>query len=171
MQTATAQPIVVPPTFLGELSPSYAGFWKRFAASIVDQLILSLLSFFVLLPLFALIGVDMLAPSIDATDLQSGFLILFLEMYVVTILLLLVAQWLYYALMESMAGATLGKMLLRIEVTDLDGDRVSFGRATARYFGKILSSLTFGIGYLMAGFTQQKQALHDMVSGCLVVDR
>jgi uncharacterized RDD family membrane protein YckC len=53
----------------------------------------------------------------------------------------------------------------------MNGNRISFGRATGRYFGKILSGLTFTIGYIMAGFTQQKQALHDMIAGCLVINK
>ena len=72
--------------------------------------------------------------------------------------------------MESSAKqATVGKMALGIIVTDLDGRRIGFGRATGRYFAKILSALTLGIGFLMAGFTERKQALHDMVASCLVV--
>jgi len=65
--------------------------------------------------------------------------------------------------------ATMGKMALGIIVTDLEGNRVSFGRATGRYFAKILSALILLIGYMMTGFTQKKQALHDMIAGTLVI--
>ncbi len=78
--------------------------------------------------------------------------------------------WLYFTLMESSSKqGTLGKMALGLAVTDLDGSRISFGRATGRYFGRIISSLIIGIGYIMAGFTDKKQALHDMMAGCLVI--
>jgi uncharacterized RDD family membrane protein YckC len=81
-----------------------------------------------------------------------------------------VAQWLYFALLESSSKqATVGKMALGIRVTDLDGRRITFGRATGRHFGKILSGLILGIGFLMAAFTERKQALHDMLAGTLVV--
>jgi uncharacterized RDD family membrane protein YckC len=81
-----------------------------------------------------------------------------------------VGVWLYHTLMESSSlQATLGKMALGIVVTDLDGGRISFGRATARYWSQILSALILGIGYLMAGFTERKQALHDMIAKTLVV--
>lgn len=81
-----------------------------------------------------------------------------------------VAQWLYHALMESSAKqATLGRMALGIRVTDLNGNRIGFGRATGRYFAKILSALILGIGFLMAAFTAKKQALHDIPAGTLVV--
>ena len=78
--------------------------------------------------------------------------------------------WLYFALMESSANqATLGKMAIGIKVTDMSGRRIGFGQATGRYFGKILSSMILLIGYIMAAFTEKKQALHDMLAGCLVV--
>jgi Tfp pilus assembly major pilin PilA len=65
--------------------------------------------------------------------------------------------------------ATPGKLLLRIHVTDLAGRRIGFGRATGRHFARILSSLIFYVGYLMAAFTWRRQALHDMLAGTLVV--
>ncbi|PCI24877.1 hypothetical protein COB57_03855 [Candidatus Peregrinibacteria bacterium] len=80
--------------------------------------------------------------------------------------------YIYYAKMESSENqATLGKMALGMKVTDMNGKRISFGRASGRYWGKILSGLTILIGYIMAGFTDKKQALHDMMAGCLVVNK
>jgi len=76
----------------------------------------------------------------------------------------------YFALMESSPyQATLGKMALGIKVTDYAGRRISFARAVGRYLGKIISSIILGIGYLLAGFSAKKQALHDMIAGTLVV--
>jgi uncharacterized RDD family membrane protein YckC len=84
----------------------------------------------------------------------------------------IVVGWLYFALMESSEKqATLGKQALGIQVTGLDGERITFGRATGRHFAKWLSSITLGIGYIMAAFTERKQCLHDMVANCLVVNR
>jgi uncharacterized RDD family membrane protein YckC len=81
-----------------------------------------------------------------------------------------ILQWLYFSLMESSVWqATVGKKLLGLTVTDLEGRRISFGRATGRYFAKIISSLILFIGYMMAGFTEKKQALHDMIAGTLVL--
>ena len=78
-------------------------------------------------------------------------------------------SWLYFALLESSArGATLGKMALSMRVTDLEGRRISFMRATGRYFAKYLSGMILAIGYIMAAFTAKKQALHDMLAGTLV---
>jgi uncharacterized RDD family membrane protein YckC len=52
---------------------------------------------------------------------------------------------------------------------DENGDRIGFWRATGRYFGKILSALILGIGFMMAGWTHRRQALHDKLAGCLVI--
>jgi uncharacterized RDD family membrane protein YckC len=60
-------------------------------------------------------------------------------------------------------------MVLGISVTDLSGNRISFGRATGRYFSKIISGIIFCIGYIMAAFTAKKQALHDIMASTLVV--
>jgi len=84
-------------------------------------------------------------------------------------ILLLLVDWLYFAGSEcSSAQATPGKKALGLMVTNLDRERISFGRATARYFSKILSELTLYIGYVMIGFTAKKQGLHDMIAGTLV---
>ena len=82
------------------------------------------------------------------------------------------AGWLYYALFESSKyGGTLGKMAVGIKVTDIEGRRVSFARATGRYFARIVTNMTLLIGYIMAGFTEKKQALHDILANCLVVKK
>ena len=84
----------------------------------------------------------------------------------------MISLWLYFALTESSEmQATPGKRCCKIIVTDLHGNRVSFGRASGRYFAKIVSVLTLGIGFLMAGLTQRKQALHDLIADCLVLRR
>ncbi|MER3416968.1 MAG: hypothetical protein C4297_12250 [Gemmataceae bacterium] len=72
---------------------------------------------------------------------------------------------------SSRTQATLGKMALGITVTDLEGNRIGFGKATGRFFGKIISALIFYIGFVMAAFTEKKQGLHDMMAGCLVVNK
>jgi len=81
-----------------------------------------------------------------------------------------VLYWLYFALMDSSSTqGTLGKMAVGIKVCDMNGQRLSFGHATGRYFAKILSGLTLMVGYVMVAFTEKKQGLHDMVASTLVV--
>ena len=84
----------------------------------------------------------------------------------------LVVNWLYYTLLESSEWqATLGKRALSMSVTDLNGNRISWGRANGRYWGKIISALILFIGFIMAAFTDKKQALHDKMAGTLVLNK
>lgn len=150
----------------------YAGFWWRFLAYIIDDLIIGAVSWIFALPILAVFGVSMYSLKEAGMDTDNA------ELLVLPIILAassigiiaMVLQWLYFALMESSKHqGTLGKIVLKIKVTDLEGKRVSFARATGRYFGKILSGMIMYIGYIMAGFTEKKQALHDMLASCLVI--
>ncbi len=156
---------------------TYAGFWKRFAAYLIDSIIIGcVVGIFMMvfgIGLFAsMASMDEMQmeqmDEEDATALAAGMI----GGMMTLILVASAAQWLYFALMESSPKqGTLGKMALGIIVTDMSGNRLSFGRATGRYFGKILSGMILCIGYIMAGFTEKKQALHDMIAGCLVVNK
>ncbi|MDX6303162.1 MAG: hypothetical protein QOI77_131 [Blastocatellia bacterium] len=85
-------------------------------------------------------------------------------------LLSIFATWLYSSLLESSSWqGTVGKKLIGLRVTDLDGNRISFGKATGRHFGKIISSLICLVGFIMVAFTEKHQALHDQMAGTLVV--
>ena len=131
----------------------YAGFWKRAAAYVIDYVLVA-----VAMQVVALI----LIPKPAGGPRNGGLFIL----------LLAIAGCLYYALLESSSmQATLGKRALGIKVTDLQGERIGFGRALGRLFGHILSFLIFGIGFAMAVFTERRQTLHDKMAGTLVVNR
>lgn len=81
-------------------------------------------------------------------------------------------NWLYFAIMESSSTqATFGKQALGLIVTDTWGNPISFAKATGRHFGKIISGLIFGIGFFMIAFTEKKQGLHDILAGCLVLNK
>ncbi len=152
---------------------TYAGFWKRFAAYLIDEVILAVVAVIILAPFIALIGISTLMSSDEYDNHESfaGVIVALIAAYFFAIVLIVIAKWLYYSLMESKKGATIGKMALGIKVTDMNGNMISFGRATGRYFGKILSGLTLCIGYIIAGFSQQKQALHDILAKTLVVNK
>lgn len=140
----------------------YAGFWKRFAALIIDRIIMYGLGMAVGLVVGFVYGF-LYQPTTD-DDLQTFTI----TIYVVGLLL----EFLYFAGLEcSPWQATVGKLAVGIQVTDLNGDRIGFLRSVARNLCKILSALILLIGYLMAAFTPQKQALHDLITGCLVVNR
>jgi uncharacterized RDD family membrane protein YckC len=135
----------------------YAGFWLRFWAHLIDTLILGLL------PLLVAV---IIAPLFFTGQLALAFI----GVWIFLVPVILSAGWLYYAAMESSPSqATFGKRALGLKVTDIQGGPLSFGRASMRYFGKILSALLLNIGFLMAGFTARKQALHDVLADCLVI--
>jgi uncharacterized RDD family membrane protein YckC len=152
---------------------TYAGFWKRFAAYLIDSIIMSAVTFLVLIPILAMIGIGAgVSSAMENSEAAAGLIGLLIGAYLFSIFVLVIAQWLYFALMESSSRqATLGKMALGIIVTDMNGGQISFGKATGRYFGKIVSSMVMCIGYLMVAFTEKKQGLHDMMAGTLVVNK
>jgi uncharacterized RDD family membrane protein YckC len=137
---------------------SYAGFWKRFAAAIIDGIITSIGA----VAVGFVFGVVMVAGGTsDPAVVQAMANILGIVLF-----------WIYFAAMESSSSqGTLGKMALGIKVTDLAGNRIGFGKATGRHFGKLVSYIILFVGFLMVGFTQKKQGLHDMMAGCLVVNK
>lgn len=145
----------------------YAGFWNRVAATIIDFFILAVAGFVIIGPIFMFMLLANTGPSGDFT---SGPL--FPALQAATNFVTVVGGWLYSALMESSRfQGTLGKMAVQIKVTDLEGNRISFGRATGRHFAKIVSSMIVFVGYIMVAFTDRKQGLHDIMAGCLVVHK
>jgi len=137
---------------------SYAGFWKRFAAAIIDGIITTVGGF----AIGFVFGIVMVAGGTDDPAVLKGM----------GNILGLILVWIYFAVMESSpTQGTLGKMALGIKVTGLEGSKIGFGKATGRHFGKIISALILLIGFIMVAFTQKKQGLHDMMAGCLVVNR
>jgi uncharacterized RDD family membrane protein YckC len=153
---------------------AYAGFWLRFVAVIIDAIVLWIAGAVITFPIIGAMGLRGLmrggfGPYGGGPATPADMLPL-MSMIFRLILISLVLKWLYYALLESSAWqATLGKKALGLEVTDLEGHRIGFGRATGRFFGKIVSGFILWIGFIMAGFTEKKQALHDMMAGTLVI--
>lgn len=157
----TQQSTVVTPPLARqkEQTIQYAGFWKRVAAWFLD-FIISLLGVF---PIVLILGL-LLIPTTGDVGYNEA------QWEGLGTVVGMIFSWLYYTLMESSSKqATLGKMFLGIKVTDLNGNRIGFGKATGRHFGKIISSIILGIGYIMVAFTQKKQGLHDKMAGCLVI--
>jgi len=146
----------------------YASFWRRFGAAFIDG-ILVIIVVYILTSVIGYIIRFSLGGEIEEATATVIAIINVLSVW-------LVVTWIYYAAMESSSKqATLGKMALGIIVTDLEGRRISFGRATGRHFGKIISLILCNIGFIplntptMIVFTEKKQALHDRMAGCLVV--
>jgi len=135
------QPAITPSPTTGVAS--YAAFWERFVAQVIDVVILSVATGTVFTATFG-------------AGMAVGFF----------------APWLYEAFMTSSEWqATVGKRVMSIVVTDLNGNRMSFARATGRHFAKYISVFLLGIGFVIAAFTAKKQALHDMIAETLVMKR
>ncbi|TYA11089.1 RDD family protein [Paenibacillus faecis] len=104
--------------------------------------------------------------AIGGIFFESGFFFKF------AVVLSVILSWLYYAAMESSKlQATVGKLAIGSIVVGEMNERISFGKASGRYFGKIISSLVLCIGYLMVIFTEHRQGLHDKMAKAYVVDK
>jgi uncharacterized RDD family membrane protein YckC len=173
VQTQAAAPAVAyaPAPPVAYAPPSvYGGFWIRLLAHIIDHIILGAVA----APLFfvtVLPSIIRIAQQADRDQEPSPEMIItIISSAFVYIALAFVGQWLYEALLTSSSWqATIGKRILHLKVVDEAGNRISFGRATGRFFAKILSSMLMCIGFIMIAFTDRKRGLHDMLAGTLVV--
>lgn len=166
--------VATAPTYAAAVVQPYAGFWLRLVAYIIDAIVLTL-GFVILIGLVAaIVGAGFLRGL--GQDMSGGENF-FAPMFVLVILMVIFASlaggWIYYAWFESSEyQATPGKSALGLFVTDMEGRRITFARASGRFFAKIITGLIpLFIGYIMAGFTAKKQALHDMIANCLVLRR
>lgn len=136
----------------------YAGFWRRVAAWAIDSLIYTVI-------LIPVVVVTLMVASPAGQEPGPAFM-------AANYLISWGLGWLYYALQHSSVHqATFGKRALGIKVVSLQGERISFARATGRYFAYLVASFTLCIGLVMAAFTKRRQALHDIMAGTLVVSR
>lgn len=156
----------------------YAGFWIRLVASMIDGIIIgipiTIIAF--ILGIFSVFS-TLESSSFDSSysgdyyyeESMAGMDAAIIVTQLIIMVLSLVIGVLYYAGMHaSKWQGTLGKIIVGIKVTDLNGQRISFLRALGRYFATILSSILY-IGYIIAAFTEKKQSLHDFVAKTVVV--
>ncbi|HBB94776.1 MAG TPA: RDD family protein [Blastocatellia bacterium] len=143
-----------------EYQVTYAGLWWRVLAYLIDGVIFSVVFF----PLGILVGVALVSGGADQNSPILPGIRITLNGFE------LLVGWLYYAFLESSPWqGTIGKKLVGLRVTDLNGNRISFARATGRYFGGVLSAMICFVGFLMVAFTEKKQGLHDIMAGTLVL--
>lgn len=129
---------------------NYAGFWIRLGAYLLDGIIVGVPALIIIFALTVFYGF---------WGAVAG--------YGIAILI----SWLYHASFESSEKqATLGKQAINVKVVDYRGKRITFARASGRYFAKILSALILLIGFIMVGFTEKKQGLHDYIASTYVVE-
>ena len=175
MGGSTQAPYADPAGLVASRGFTYAGFWLRVVAALIDGVIMSLALCVLFIPLFFLTGAGALLSGMAVRRGQPdpALVMSLIATILVFALVSVLGQWLYHAYLESgEKQATWGKQALGLYVTDLMGNPVTFGRASGRFFAKIVTGMIpLGIGYIMAGFTERKQALHDMIASCLVLRR
>lgn len=161
---------------------TFASFWQRFIAHVIDNIIISIPLGIILFIIFiTMVGnsVEIIAifenPAMLEWDAQLSdaeallILMFFFKFLIVGGLISIISTWLYFALLHSSAWqATIGKKLLNLKVTDIDGQRLKFGRATGRFFVKTFLSGILLIGYVLALLTEKNQSLHDLIAKTIV---
>ena len=177
LATIPASPVVATPE--EEEGPDigvYAGLGRRLVAFVVDFIIILLLDLVAMTVLGLTRGIQnsyfYLVQHVSADQLTpEGTMAALLGSVIAAYgVLLVVIPWLYFAGFESSRSqATPGKLLMRIVVTDMTGNKPTFARVTLRHFAKFVSALIIFIGFLMIGFTTKRQGLHDRIAGCLVL--
>lgn len=156
------------------MNTSYAGFWLRLVAFIIDVIIIGIIEGFIFIPLFVALGFGFFGTVSEMDTEDPGNMIGMIGALVAAAgaywILAQAIQILYFSLMESSKNqATVGKMAVGIKVTGMNDERLDFTKAFLRNLCKLISNFTMLIGYIMAGFTEKKQALHDIIAGALVV--
>jgi uncharacterized RDD family membrane protein YckC len=145
---------------------SYAGFWIRFVAYMIDAIILMVAMGIVQ---FAFLGSFVTFPHMDAQAHPELMIAPMLGMLGMISLISIGIGCAYESFFVFKYGATPGKMALSLKVVRPNGGPIDLGRAVGRYFGKILSGIILYIGYIIAGFDSEKKALHDMICDTRVI--
>lgn len=136
-----------------------AGYWIRFVAFGIDTLVVLLVQ-----------GVLALAMGLTIGAVGRGNPEAIFAMGWLATLVSLMIGTVYYVFFTGYGGQTPGKMATGIRVICCDGGEVGFGRAFFReVFGKFISGLLLGAGYLMIAFDRQKQGLHDKIADTFVI--
>jgi uncharacterized RDD family membrane protein YckC len=154
----------LPQAVVAQARPAYAGFWLRAVAYAIDTILIS-----VVFGLAASFHPTTFFKSFDFDALSLTNVLH--QLTPIGLATVIFAPWLYYALFEASAWqATPGKRMVGLYVTDLNERPITFARATIRNVAKMLSQILL-IGYVLSGFTEKKQALHDILASCLVLRR
>jgi len=158
------------------MNANYASFGRRLVAIIIDSLLLGTIQWIAIMPLLAIFGIGVASniESMESMDEAQSMAMAgsIMAMGATFQIVFFIIQTLYFALLESSSKqATIGKMVMGIIVTDINGNKLDFAKALVRNLCRIISSAILFIGYIMAAFTEKKQALHDMIASTLVLKK
>lgn len=137
----------------------YGDFGVRFGAKLLDFVVLWVVNMVMSMVFFGALGLRRGVP------IDSGFFALQLGFFALEVLV----NASYVIFFLGRYGATLGKMAVKLRVVNPDGSKLTWGKAVGRYFAEIVSGLTLGIGYIMAGFDPERRALHDRIAATRVI--
>jgi len=141
----------------------YAGFWIRFVARVLDGVILGVVLAVVNIPVQMMVGLGSIRGD------QAGALPLVFGLLGFMILVDFALGFAYEVYFVSTRGATPGKMILGLKIIRSDGGPLSVGQAVGRYFAYLLDGFTMLIGFIIAGFDEQKRSLHDRICDTRVI--
>jgi len=158
------------------MNAKYAGFWQRFLALVIDSILIGVIRSILVVPILAAIGLSFVndMQNLDASNTNDliGMFAAFAAAAMAMTAISSIISLLYFSFMESSKyQASVGKLALGLIVTDMEGNRIDFGKALLRNIGKFVSAFILLIGYIMAAFTDKKQALHDMIASTLVLKK
>ena len=157
------------------MNTNYAGFWMRFVAFVIDNIIIGILRAFVIVPILATMGYGLsqeIPTDMENPDQIMRFIAMIAAIGGVVTLVSTIIWVLYYTFMESSnLQASVGKLALGLIVTDENGGKIDFSKALVRSLSKVISSMILCIGFIMVGFTDRKQGLHDIIAKTLVVKK
>jgi uncharacterized RDD family membrane protein YckC len=177
IESVPAKPVIVTPPEEEEAPEVgvYGGFGRRFVAFIVDIILILIFDIVAVSVLGMIRGLQNLVfylqgQPVESLTVDGTTAALFGSIIAAYGLAIIVVPWIYFAGFESSRSqATPGKLLMKIVVTDLEGNKPTFARVTLRHFAKIISTLLIFTGFLAIAFTQKKQGFHDKIAGCLVL--
>lgn len=139
----------------------YAGFWVRFAAYLLDSVI-------VFFALFAVrLAVSGIMAAVKGTLLGGNLLF----QYDLKDIVLYLSEALYFILCTYYTGTTLGKKAMNLRVISAGGEEKP-GLLTIVYretVGRFLSGVIMGVGYLMIGIDKEKRGIHDILCDTRVI--
>jgi uncharacterized RDD family membrane protein YckC len=142
----------------------YGGFWIRFVARLIDGILLLVVGLVIRIPLMMMIPLARGPVGVD-----PGALAAMIGMVGISGLIQIAFGLAYEVYFLTTRGATLGKQALGLRVIRFDGSGISTGVAVGRFFAQYLSGFILLIGYIMAGFDDQKRSLHDRICDTRVI--
>jgi uncharacterized RDD family membrane protein YckC len=144
----------------------YAGFWLRFLAKLIDGIVNFVIQTVVNLGLAGVFfGSFIFQPKVTDPAMLGKFM----AYQGASLLINLTFGLTYYWFFLSRYAATPGKMALGFKVVRSDGSALTTGRIIGRYFSEMLSAMILLIGYIMAGFDDERRALHDRICDTRVI--